>query len=730
MPSINNKDLHNGGERTLFKLSDILNKPEEFEDIVSKEKLTEQEIISELLETDELVSEIPTDELTEAPTEAPTEALTEVVIEDTPSPTMAKVEETASSPTTTPIAEIIESPTQVLVASSTNTPTGNVEPNDEIPAESTMAPSDPPAEDPVTEPPASLGTSDPTTGGTTGGTTGSTLAGSVGATMTASDAGVSFGISSTFTGSETGAPDYNFTYSEPEVNLNVLVLGGEPIQMSLKNIGKDYREFTSGKVNIFIDNFSSDDLPKIRTDSKLDVSVYDLYVVNPVQAAASDVLDNFKKLDDVIDDVGFLSDVFLGYGEISQFKGETIMVPLEGDVLSLYYRSDILDHFELSVPKTWGQYTEVAEAIHGESYNGTTLVGSCVTRRKGCSGYLWTNLLLSSMTQYEGTKSGFLYDPNNMKPLTGEALESVIKDLEGQVLNGAADEFMRCDTVDSATAIEWMNEGSCAMTYNWGSVFKSQTGSAAVISTAPTPGSLYVLDRDTNKLARCNEETCGKNGYYDSELGWINVAPYAAGGGWSGAIPKNVEPNKLDEIVDFLMFASDNPRKASDASKIINDPYRESQLNENAYEGIPSEEVEQYLQTVQNSLESENLVVDIRFSEAREIVQIYESEITAHLEDVRARGAYASTAERVRVVESIDNGLNDIIGFHDSYSDVNAITKYQQSLNLMSDDGRLSSFGSFGSSSAFRNNRSFVGIDSTLMSISFCILCVFFISFR
>lgn len=190
---------------------------------------------------------------------------------------------------------------------------------------------------------------------------------------------------------------------------------------------------------------------------------------------------------------------------------------------------------------------------------------------------------------------------------------------------------------------------------------------------------------------------------------------------------KNVKPNKLDEIVDFLMFASDNPRKANEASNIINDPYRESQVNENAYEGIPSEEVEQYLQTVQSSLESENLVVDIRFSEAREIVQIYESAITAHLESVSAKGAYASTAERVRVVESIDNGLNDIIGFHDSYSDVNAVTKYQQSLNLMSDDGRLSSFGS---SSAFRNNRSFVGIDSTLMSISFCILCVFFISFR
>jgi len=124
---------------------------------------------------------------------------------------------------------------------------------------------------------------------------------------------------------------------------------------------------------------------------------------------------------------------------MNSFNNKVKMIPFEGDVLSLYYRKDILDDFGFNAPRTWEEYNRIAETVHGIYYKGTNLIGSCVGRRKGCAGYFWTNLVLSSMTQYGGVSSGFLFDPLTMNPLTSEALEKAIEYLEGQVKYGAPD---------------------------------------------------------------------------------------------------------------------------------------------------------------------------------------------------------------------------------------------------------------------------------------------------
>ena len=69
-------------------------------------------------------------------------------------------------------------------------------------------------------------------------------------------------------------------------------------------------------------------------------------------------------------------DVFLAFREVTTvYEKRVYMIPLDGDVLSFFYRRDILEHFNLKVPRTWDEYAEVAEAVHGKTYNGTTLSG-------------------------------------------------------------------------------------------------------------------------------------------------------------------------------------------------------------------------------------------------------------------------------------------------------------------------------------------------------------------
>jgi multiple sugar transport system substrate-binding protein len=228
------------------------------------------------------------------------------------------------------------------------------------------------------------------------------------------------------------------------------------------------------------------------------------------------------------------SDILLSYRKwISQYQDRILMFPLDGDVLSLFYRKDALEAFDLGVPRTWDEYNEVAAALHGKVFKNNTLVGSCIGRVKGCAGAYWANLVLSSMTQTSGTSSGHLFDTRDMKPLLGEALIKALELMEGQAQYGADGEFYDCVRIN-----DQINDGTCAMTYNWGNTFVVHQNERSVfadpsfeLGVARTPGSTMVLDRTTMKLVPCDSERCPFGTYYE-DIGIVNEAPYLAFGGW------------------------------------------------------------------------------------------------------------------------------------------------------------------------------------------------------
>jgi multiple sugar transport system substrate-binding protein len=232
------------------------------------------------------------------------------------------------------------------------------------------------------------------------------------------------------------------------------------------------------------------------------------------------------------------SDIFLSYRKwISQYQNKILMYPLDGDLMSMFYRADILEEFGLNVPRTWDEYNEVAAATHGKTSKRTnqTLIGSCVGRVPGCAGAYFANLVLSSMTQLDGFSQGHLFDTSTMNPLLGEAFTQMLEWMEIQVKYGPPDQFEHCiDLTD-----RYMNQGTCVLTYNWGNTFKVYlnegsifaTDSGAKMGVAPTPGSPRVLDRDSMKLVPCDQNRCRFARYY-KDIGWVNSAPYLAFGGW------------------------------------------------------------------------------------------------------------------------------------------------------------------------------------------------------
>ena len=163
---------------------------------------------------------------------------------------------------------------------------------------------------------------------------------------------------------------------------------------------------------------------EIRVNAALTDGFYDGFVSNPgvVGTAVASHPPGFMDLGDFVRESSDLDwlDILPAFREvITTYDGQVYMLPLDGDVHSLFYRIDILEHFGLQVPRTWDEYVTVAKTTHGKVYNGTTLNGSCIGRKLNCAAAYYANLVLAPMTQTMGTTTGFLFDPKDMTPLGG-----------------------------------------------------------------------------------------------------------------------------------------------------------------------------------------------------------------------------------------------------------------------------------------------------------------------
>lgn len=221
--------------------------------------------------------------------------------------------------------------------------------------------------------------------------------------------------------------------------------------------------------------------------SQTQLITFNIDVTPPVVMGSVVQYDGFADMTDYITE-NYLDewlDIFPGYRDIiATYNGEILMMPFDGDVLTLYYNKEVLENYNLSPPRTWDEYNDIAEKVHGQEYNNKTLIGNCIGRTPQCAGPYWAVQVLSSMTQTQGSFEGGLFDTKDMTPLTGEALMETLRIFEKQHKFGHPDEFDGCIFDINQ---ESMKEEECVLTYNWGNSFlldviRGKLGIAKVVS--------------------------------------------------------------------------------------------------------------------------------------------------------------------------------------------------------------------------------------------------------
>jgi multiple sugar transport system substrate-binding protein len=400
------------------------------------------------------------------------------------------------------------------------------------------------------------------------------------------------------------------------VTVNVMTFTGPQIAEPLQRRGKEFEAATGAKVNVITVPFS-DLYQKLLTDWASGTNSIDAALFAP-QWMPDYVTPGY--LEDLTPRVAKdsklrESDVAPFFREFSQkYAGKTYMVTLDGDFQMAYYRTDILQKLGKQPPQTWDDYLDIAKAAHGKDFgDGKPVSGSCIAKKRNAQSYWMITSVAAGYLQARGTSEGAFFDAGTMKPLVNnDAFARALEIYKETTQYGPPNEI----NLDVGDTRNLFITGQCALTVDWGDI-----GTLAIdpktskvidkVGSLMLPGSRRVLDRASGKLVECNAQRC------PHAVNGVNRAPFAAFGGWSGGINAKAKPQVKDAAYALISYMSQPEQSNVDVTIGATgfNPYRISQFKDMTQwkkAGMSDKAAKDYLDAIQASLDSPNMVLDLR----------------------------------------------------------------------------------------------------------------------
>jgi multiple sugar transport system substrate-binding protein len=445
------------------------------------------------------------------------------------------------------------------------------------------------------------------------------------------------------------------------VTVNVMTQTGA-IQEPLQRRAPDFEALTGAKINVIAVPFS-DLYQKVLTDwasgtNSVDAAVFaPQWMVDYISGGYLEDLTARIEADPNIkqDDVGAF------FRDFSQkYQGKTYMITLDGDFHMMYYRTDVLGEAGLQPPKTWDEYLEVAKAVHGKDMNGDGApdFGSCIAKKRNAQSYWFVTDVVGSMTQSKGTSQGAFFNTADMTPLVDNAAFRKALDFLNESTKYGPEDELNLDVSDTRPLFA---SGRCALNLDWGdvgtiSIDPAQSKVQGKWGAAIMPGSKEVLNWETGELEACTPENC------PHAIDGVNHAPFAAFGGWGGGINAAADQKVKDAAYAYFSFMTQPEQSNADVTVGGTgfNPYRMSQLTysdlwKNA--GMTEEEAKVYLGAINASMNSPNMILDLRIPQNQKYQQVVLDEAISRF--------LAGEIDKDAAVEAIAQGwteLNEEIG--------------------------------------------------------------------
>ena len=401
------------------------------------------------------------------------------------------------------------------------------------------------------------------------------------------------------------------------VEVNIMTFTGPQIAEPLQRRAPEFARLTGARINIITVPFS-DLYTKLLTDFATGTNSIDAAVFAPqwmVDYANPGYLEDLSARV-AADSQLREDDIAPFFREFSQrYNGRVYMITLDGDFQMVYYRSDVLSALGKNPPQTWDDYLDIAAAVHGTDLNsdGEADYGSCIFKKRNAQSYWAIMSIAGGFLQSQGTAQGAFFDTDNMKPLVKNEAFARALDIYVKTGDYGPPDEINLDVGDTRALF---TAGRCALGIDWGDI-----GTLAIdpensrvidkVGAVPLPGSRKVLDRRTGKLAACDQSRC------PHAVDGINRAPYAAFGGWSGAVNAAASAAAKDAAYAFFSYMSAPEQSNKDVTIGITgfNPYRTSQfknLDNWIDAGMSRGAAQNYLGAIGASLANPNMILDLR----------------------------------------------------------------------------------------------------------------------
>ena len=406
------------------------------------------------------------------------------------------------------------------------------------------------------------------------------------------------------------------------VVINILTRPGPVIAGRMVERGEEFKAMTGAEVRVAEVPFA-EIFQKLLTDwatgtNSIDIGVFASgWGVELVSGGLVANLDPFIEKDDKIN----LQDIAPYFRDFNQkVEGSTYFITIDGDFQMMYYRTDVFEEAGVEPPKTWEEYLEVGAKIHGMDMNGDGEAdyGSCTFMKRNAQSYFAIQSVAASMVQSKGTGEGLYFNPDDMTPkINNAAWKKAFEVFKASAAFNPPD-VLNHDIGDTrALALA----GRCGMVIDWGDIgpLSIEEGSQIKdkIGALIMPGSAEVLNVGTGELEACTADNC------PHAVDGVNFAPFAAFGGWTGAVSATLDETKTQAAYDFLSYMNQAEQSNFDVTQGWTgyNPYRNSQLEDTApwvAAGFSQASAENYLGAIKESLNHPNMASDFRIPGAQQ----------------------------------------------------------------------------------------------------------------
>jgi multiple sugar transport system substrate-binding protein len=406
------------------------------------------------------------------------------------------------------------------------------------------------------------------------------------------------------------------------VTVNILTRPGPVIAGRLAERGKEFEAATGAKIVVSEVPFA-EIFQKIQTDWTTGTNSIDVGVFAAgwgVELAAAGLLEDLSPHveKDTKLDLADVAPYFRDFGQ--KIGGKTMLLMVDGDFQMVYYRTDVLGEAGLQPPKTWEEYIDVASKIHGKDMNGDGQpdYGSCIFKKRNAQSYFAIQTMVAPFVQTQGTAQGFHFDNATMKPIVNNEAWKKAFELYKETGKYGPPEELNMDIGDTRALFK---SGRCGLLIEWGDPGSLQIEPDAEkvkgkIFAVAAVGSKEVLDRATGKLVPVTKENAPHS------LDGINYAPFAAFGGWAGAVNAKADAKKKEAAYAFMSYMNQAAQSNVDVTLGWTgyNPYRVSQLNNVepwVKAGFPKELAENYLGAINGALNNPNMASDFKLPGAQ-----------------------------------------------------------------------------------------------------------------